>query len=87
MILSACYSILHTMPPRLPIILPKGSSPASICSPITPLLGGYIAEDSSRTYREVLQGRYRIIYRSDAHTVYIVAIHHASRLMDTSDLL
>jgi addiction module RelE/StbE family toxin len=51
-----------------------------------PLLGGYVAEDSSRTYREVRQGNYRMIYRSDASAVYIVAIHHAARLLNADDL-
>ena len=51
-----------------------------------PFLGGYVAEDSSRTYREIRQGNYRVLYRSDAQAVYIVAIHHAARLLDTDDL-
>lgn len=52
-----------------------------------PLLGSYVPEDSSHTYREVRQGSYRVLYRSDATTVYIVAIHHAARLLDADDLL
>jgi toxin ParE1/3/4 len=52
-----------------------------------PLLGSYVAEDSSRTYREVRQGNYRILYRSDANSVYIVAIHHAARLLDADNLV
>lgn len=51
-----------------------------------PLLGSFVAEDATRTYREIRQGSYRIVYRSDAHTVYIVAIHHAVRLLDAGDL-
>ncbi len=51
-----------------------------------PLLGGYVAEDSSHTYREIRQGNYRVLYRSDAQAVYIVAIHHAARLLDTAGL-
>jgi toxin ParE1/3/4 len=50
-----------------------------------PLMGSYIAEDTSRTYREVLQGSFRIIYRTDAQVVYIVAIYHAARLLDAGD--
>jgi addiction module RelE/StbE family toxin len=51
-----------------------------------PLMGSYVAEDSTRTYREIRQGNYRILYRSDADRVYIVAFHHAARLLDTDDL-
>lgn len=51
-----------------------------------PLLGGCVAEDSTRTYREIRQGNYRILYRSDANAVYIVAIHHAAHLLDTEGL-
>ena len=51
-----------------------------------PLLGSYVAEDESRRYREIRQGNYRIIYRTDAKTVYVVAVHHAARLLDADDL-
>jgi toxin ParE1/3/4 len=51
-----------------------------------PLLGSFVAEDSSRTYREVRQGNYRVLYRTDADTVYVVAVHHAARLLDTDDI-
>lgn len=51
-----------------------------------PLLGSYVAEDTSRTYREIRHGNYRILYRYDANAVYVVAIHHAARLLDTDDL-
>jgi len=47
-----------------------------------PNLGGYVAEDDTRTYREVLQGNYRVIYRSEKNDVYLVAIHHSARLLD-----
>jgi plasmid stabilization system protein ParE len=50
-----------------------------------PLLGSYVREDSSRTYREVRQGNYRVLYRSDADVVYIVVVHHAAPLLDTDD--
>ncbi len=51
-----------------------------------PLLGGFIAEDPKQTYRELRQGPYRVIYRTDGRIVYIVAVHHASRLLDTDFL-
>ena len=49
-----------------------------------PLSGGFIAEDSRQIYREVIQGNYRIIYRVSDDSVYIVAVYHAARLIDTS---
>lgn len=46
-----------------------------------PLSGGLIDEDDSGTYRQVLQGPYRIIYRVEAERVYIVTVHHAARIL------
>lgn len=51
-----------------------------------PWLGGFVREDASRTYREILQGPYSILYRTDGQTVYIVGVHHAARLLDPDDL-
>jgi len=51
-----------------------------------PLSGSYVAEDESRRYREVRQGNYRILYRTDGETLYVVTIHHAARLLDAGDL-
>jgi plasmid stabilization system protein ParE len=51
-----------------------------------PLLGSWIAEDPTRTYREIRQGNYRILYRHDPHVVFIVAVHHAARLLDSDNL-
>ena len=50
----------------------------------SPLLGGHILEDETKTYRELIFGSYRIIYRcdSDGRVAYIVAVHHAARLLD-----
>ncbi len=50
-----------------------------------PLLGGVVLEDVTRTYREILQGNYRIIYRIDEEVVYLVAFHHAARLLDVDE--
>jgi toxin ParE1/3/4 len=51
-----------------------------------PASGSYVLEDGSHTYREVLQGNYRIIYRVNAKRVVIVAVYHAARLLDPSEL-
>jgi len=55
---------------------------------ISPLLGGFILEEESHTYRELIHGNYRVIYRceADEQVVYIVAIHHAARLLDPETL-
>lgn len=47
-----------------------------------PHSGGYIAEDSRKIYREIIQGNYRVIYRVSGDDVLIVAVYHAARLLD-----
>ncbi len=51
-----------------------------------PLLGAHLPEDDTRIYREGRQGRYRVVYRVDGETVYVVAVHHAARLLYADDL-
>jgi len=51
-----------------------------------PWSGAVVPEDESEKYREVRQGAYRILYRTDGQTVYVVGVHHAARLLDTEDL-
>lgn len=51
-----------------------------------PQAGSWTLEDETRTYREILQGSYRIIYRVEDDTVYLVAVHHAARLLDVDEL-
>ncbi len=51
-----------------------------------PFLGSYIAEDDTRTYRQVIQGNYRVIYRTDGETIFVAAIHHAARLLESENL-
>lgn len=51
-----------------------------------PLLGGFVAEDPEHVYRELRQGNYRVLYRTDGRMVYIVATDHAARLLDSDDL-
>ncbi len=55
---------------------------------IHPLSGSWLPEDESQIYRQLLQGNYRIVYRFSAadSTVYIVAVHHAARLLDPGKL-
>ena len=48
--------------------------------------GSLVPEDDTMTYREVFQGPYRIIFRSDKSKVVIVAIHHGARLLRVDDL-
>lgn len=51
-----------------------------------PDLGGWVIEDQNHTYRELLLGTYRIIYRSSSTVVLIVAVRHAARLLTEDDL-
>jgi toxin ParE1/3/4 len=51
-----------------------------------PWSGATVPEDVSGIYREVRQGAYRVIYRTDGETVNVVGVHHAARLLDTGDL-
>jgi plasmid stabilization system protein ParE len=52
-----------------------------------PQSGGWLPEDDTKTYRQLLQGNYRIIYRvANDGAVYIVAVHHAARLLDPGEL-
>lgn len=52
----------------------------------SPLLGSFIVEDETQTYREVLQGSYRIIYRVESDYVYIITVFHAARLLNKDEL-
>jgi toxin ParE1/3/4 len=51
-----------------------------------PFLGSYISEDDARIYRQIIQGNYRVIYRTDGRMIYLVTIHHAARLLDSENL-
>jgi addiction module RelE/StbE family toxin len=51
-----------------------------------PHLGSYLPEDDSQTYRELIQGNYRMIYRVENQRVLIVAVHHAARLLHIEEL-
>ena len=51
-----------------------------------PESGGWLPEDETHAYREVLQGNYRVIYRVDEDSIYLVAVHHAARLLDVENL-
>ncbi len=51
-----------------------------------PYLGSVVPEDDTSTYRQILQGNYRIIYRVSGDIVYLVTIHHAARLLNVEDL-
>ncbi len=51
-----------------------------------PELGGWVIEDETRTYRELLLGNYRIIYRTASEAIYIVAVRHGARLWNPEDV-
>lgn len=48
--------------------------------------GGFIPEDATRTYRQLIEGNYRIIYRREGETVIIASIWHSARLLHSEDL-
>jgi toxin ParE1/3/4 len=54
-----------------------------------PRSGGLVEEDSQGTYRQLLHGNYRLIYRVDdtAKVVRIVTVIHAARLLDPHKLI
>ncbi|MEX2173493.1 MAG: type II toxin-antitoxin system RelE/ParE family toxin [Pirellulaceae bacterium] len=51
-----------------------------------PQSGGFVPEDDSQRYREVIEGNYRIIYRLESDAVVVMSIYHAARLLRSEDL-
>ncbi len=46
-----------------------------------PLSGRVVPEKEDSSIRELIEGNYRIIYRVVRNKVYVLRIHHASRLI------
>ena len=46
-----------------------------------PNSGRLVPEDWNQTYKELIFGNYRVIYRHDAGTVTIVTIIHGARIL------
>jgi toxin ParE1/3/4 len=46
-----------------------------------PESGRRVPEDESGTYRELIVGNYRVVYRADNGTVTIVTLIHGARLL------
>src|SRR5687767_1514967 len=55
---------------------------------LLPQSGGFVEEDESYRYRQVLQGNYRVIYRFQPgdNLVFIITVIHAARLLDPDTL-
>jgi plasmid stabilization system protein ParE len=53
---------------------------------IHPDSGGFIPEDESRRYRQMIEGSDRIIYRRHKDAVVIASIYHAARLLNLNEL-
>ncbi len=51
-----------------------------------PLSGSVIPEDDEEVYRQLVQGKYRLIYRVDGDRVFIIAVYHAARLLQIDEL-
>ncbi len=50
---------------------------------LSPLLGKMVPEFDNRDLRELLNKKYRIIYKLENNTIYIVRIYHSSRLLSS----
>ena len=50
-----------------------------------PEIGRIIPELPMSGYREILYKKYRIIYRISNEDIYIVSIHHSSRLLSNNE--
>jgi toxin ParE1/3/4 len=48
--------------------------------------GGFIPEDDTNTYRQMIEGNYRIIYRREGDAAIIASIYHGARLLKPEDL-
>ena len=48
--------------------------------------GGFIPEDDSHTYRQLIEGNYRIIYRREKDAAIILSIYHGARFLSSEDL-
>lgn len=51
-----------------------------------PEIGKIVPELSAYNYREILFKRYRIIYRIHLDLIYIVSVHHSSRLLESNEI-
>ena len=53
-----------------------------------PESGGWVEEDESHRYRQVLQGNFRVIYRYEAaaDSAFVITVIHAARLLDPDTL-
>lgn len=49
-----------------------------------PEIGRVVPELSIYNYREIIFKNYRIIYRADSDNVYIISVHHSSRLLSNN---
>jgi toxin ParE1/3/4 len=53
-----------------------------------PLIGNIVHELNDEKYRQLLCGRYRIIYRADnEENIFILSVYHQSRLLENNKSL
>jgi toxin ParE1/3/4 len=50
-----------------------------------PEIGKIVPELPTYNYREIIFKKYRIIYRVDSDIVYIISVHHSSRLLGNNE--
>jgi toxin ParE1/3/4 len=49
-----------------------------------PTIGKPVSELKPSAYKEILFKKYRIIYRIELNNVYIISVHHSSRLLSSN---
>ena len=50
-----------------------------------PDIGKPVPELSPSNYKEILFKKYRIIYRIELSNIYIISVHHSSRLLSNNE--
>jgi len=50
-----------------------------------PEIGKLVPELPNQNYREILLRKYRIIYQIELDNVYIISVHHSSRLLENNE--
>jgi toxin ParE1/3/4 len=52
-----------------------------------PSIGKPLQELPGSIYREILLKKYRIIYRFDSDKVFVITVHHSSRLLSNNETI
>lgn len=52
-----------------------------------PESGRHVPESGRTDLREIFHGEYRIIYRYDGHTVYVLTVRHGKQILPSGELI